>query len=211
MQANTYVSQNTEWMIPPVVADLPVWQPPTEPETNLVEMPEVLAPPKPLTQEQFGDAFRHGYPLTRRFLLSRGAPSDIAEEVAQAAWAKGWECREQLQRPHMIGAWVNSIAKNMMKNRIRAEQKLEALTEGAKAGGPPAIAVDLKRILKKCDDRDSAILRGYYVEGYTTEEIASQVGLTPVTVRVRLLRLRRSLRSQLQKPLAAAVPIAQAA
>jgi RNA polymerase sigma factor (sigma-70 family) len=55
----------------------------------------------------------------------------------------------------------------------------------------------MKTILNRCGERDSAILRSFYVEGYTTEEIASKVGLTPVAVRVRMLRLRNSLRSQL--------------
>lgn len=169
-----------------------------------------VPPPPPLDRDEFGDAFRHGYPMTLRFLLSRGAHTDTAEEIAQAAWAKGWECREQLQRPHMVGAWVNSIAKNMLKNRLRADQKLEALTESSKSGGLPQVAVDLKRILKNCERRDALILRGYYIEGYTTEEIARQVGLTPVTVRVRLLRLRRSLRTQLLKPVHP-VPVAEAA
>lgn len=151
----------------------------------------------PLNAEQYGEAFRQGYPLTLRFLLSRGAAADVAEEMAQAAWAKGWECRAQLQRPHMIGAWVNSIAKNMLKNRLRSDQRLEALTETAKSDGMTAMSVDMKRILNKCEPRDSAILRGFYVEGYTTEEIANQVGLTPVAVRVRMLRLRNALRSRL--------------
>jgi RNA polymerase sigma factor (sigma-70 family) len=152
---------------------------------------------EPMTQDQYGEAFRQGYPLTLRFLLSRGAAADIAEEMAQAAWAKGWECRAQLQRPHMIGAWVNSIAKNMLKNCIRSGQRLEALTEASQGDGMTAMSVDMKTILNRCGERDSAILRSFYVEGYTTEEIASKVGLTPVAVRVRMLRLRNSLRSQL--------------
>lgn len=154
----------------------------------------------PMDRDQFADAFRHGYPMTLRFLLSRGAPTDIAEEIAQAAWAKGWECLEQLQRPAMVGAWVNSIAKNMLKNRLRAEQRLEGLTESAKSAGPQLVTVDVKRILMRCDNRDSRILKGYYLEGYTTEELAREVGLTPVTVRVRLLRIRRALRAQLLRP-----------
>ena len=167
--------------------------------TTWPEEAPVPARAKPLDREQFGDAFRHGYPLTLRFLLSRGAAADIAEEIAQAAWAKSWECREQLRQPAMIGAWVNSIAKNMLKNRFRADQKLEVLTESVKAEGAPGAgaSVDVNRILTRCDARDSTILTGYYLEGYTTEEIARQLGLTPVTVRVRLLRIRRSLRSQL--------------
>ena len=151
----------------------------------------------PMSQEQYGEAFRQGYPLTLRFLLSRGAAADIAEEMAQAAWAKGWECRAQLQRPHMIGAWVNSIAKNMLKNRLRSEQRLEALTEASQSDGMTAMSVDMKAILNRCGERDSAILRSFYVEGYTTEEIATKVGLTPVAVRVRMLRLRNALRTQL--------------
>ncbi|MBL8213985.1 MAG: sigma-70 family RNA polymerase sigma factor [Bryobacterales bacterium] len=151
----------------------------------------------PMSQEQYGEAFRQGYPLTLRFLLSRGAAADIAEEMAQAAWAKGWECRAQLQRPHMIGAWVNSIAKNMLKNRLRSEQRLEALTEASQSDGITAMSVDMKSILNRCGERDSAILRSFYVEGYTTEEIATKVGLTPVAVRVRMLRLRNALRTQL--------------
>jgi RNA polymerase sigma-70 factor (ECF subfamily) len=107
----------------------------------------------------------------------------------------------------MIGAWVNSIAKNMLKNRLRADQRLEGLTETSKTASPALLSVDAKRILGRCDGRDSKILRGYYIEGYTTEELARQVGLTPVTVRVRLLRIRRALRSQLIRP----APVAEAA
>jgi RNA polymerase sigma factor (sigma-70 family) len=157
-----------------------------------------------MENDAFATAFRHCYPMTLRFLLSRGAHADIAEEIAQAAWAKGWECRAQLLRHHMVGTWVNSIAKNMLRNRIRAEQKLDMLSEGIQPGISPSLGIDMKRILNRCAKRDSVILRGYYVEGYTTEEIARQVGLTPVTVRVRLLRLRRALRTQLSKPTAAA-------
>jgi RNA polymerase sigma factor (sigma-70 family) len=166
-----------------------------EAEAAEPQQEEITTPPPPLDEAQFGLAFRQGYPMTLRFLLSRGARTETAEEIAQAAWAKGWECRWQLQRPAMIGAWVNSIAKNMLKNRVRAEQKLEGLSEYANPASPFLLSVDVKRILNRCDQRDSKILRGYYLEGYTSEEIAQQVGLTPVGVRVRLLRIRRTLRS----------------
>ncbi len=167
---------------------------------NLLEMslpPETTGGQRALQQDEFGEAFAQGYPMTLRFLLSRGASSDTAEEIAQAAWAKGWECRGQLLRPDTVRAWVNSIAKNMLKNQIRSQRKLERLTESSDRGHAPVMSIDMKSILNRCDQRDSKILRGYYVEGYTTEEIANQVGLAPVTVRVRLLRTRRALRSQL--------------
>jgi RNA polymerase sigma factor (sigma-70 family) len=154
-----------------------------------------------LDAEQFSEAFRRCYPMTLRFLLSCGASTDTAEEVTQAAWVKGWECLNQLQRPHLIGAWVNSIAKNMLTNRMRSDQKREGLTESSRAAWPSLNAIDAKRVFTVCDNRDSRILHGYYIEGYTAEELAQRVGLTPVTVRVRLLRLRRALRTKLSKPM----------
>jgi RNA polymerase sigma-70 factor (ECF subfamily) len=154
----------------------------------------------PLSEVQFGEAFQACFPLTLRFLLSRGVAADVAEEVAQAAWVKGWECREQLQRPQMIAAWVNSIAKNMLKNRMRTEQRLESLTDLTRVSTQPQATVDMGRILQRCQERDAKILWGFYVEGYTTEEIAARLGLSPVAVRVRMLRLRNSLRLQLSKP-----------
>jgi RNA polymerase sigma-70 factor, ECF subfamily len=165
----------------------------------------------PLSEVQFGEAFQSCFPLTLRFLLSRGVAADVAEEVAQAAWVKGWECREQLQRPQMIAAWVNSIAKNMLKNRMRSEQRLESLTDLTRVSTQPQAAVDMGRILQRCEGRDAKILCGFYVEGYTTEEIARRLGLSPVAVRVRMLRLRNALRLQLSKPSHPVHRIAEAA
>jgi RNA polymerase sigma factor (sigma-70 family) len=168
-------------------------------EVSRVPPAEEPAAP-PLDSDRFSAAFLRNYPVTLRFLLSLGAPPDLAEETAQAAWAKGWERRWQLRRPETVGNWVNSIAKNILKNRLRADRRLEALTDIASSHDVVASDVDLGAILNRCSRRDSSILVSYYLEGYTTEEIARQIGLTAVTVRVRLLRLRRALRTQLGRP-----------
>ena len=65
-----------------------------------------------MQREQYAVAFQTGYGVTRRFLISRGAPQDEAEEIAQAAWARGWEYRDQLRDPGLVGFWVNSIARD---------------------------------------------------------------------------------------------------
>jgi DNA-directed RNA polymerase specialized sigma24 family protein len=145
----------------------------------------------------FAAAYEHGYRMTQRFLISRGAPPDAAEEVAQAAWAKGWECRSQLHNPTLLGAWVNSIAKNLLRNRARADRRLERLAMATGVGSPSADDLFVNQLLDRCKPSESTLLNAYYVEGYTTEEIARRAGMTPVTVRVRLLRIRRSLRSRL--------------
>jgi RNA polymerase sigma factor (sigma-70 family) len=147
---------------------------------------------------RFSDAFSHGFPMTQHFLLSRGASAEVAEEIAQAAWVKGWECRHQLLHPEMLGAWVNSIAKNMLKNSVRMERRFESLPEFTSC--TPAIqqTIDFDTVLDYCPRRDFKLVCFYYLEGYTTEEIARKTGICSATVRVRLLRVRRALRDRLQ-------------
>ena len=52
-----------------------------------------------MTREEYGAAYKKGYNLTVRFLVSRGLSYDSAQETAQAAWVKGWERLGQLRDP----------------------------------------------------------------------------------------------------------------
>src|SRR5882672_6068426 len=79
-----------------------------------------IATAKAMKPNEYAVAFETGYSATRRFLLSRGAAVDDAEEIAQAAWARGWEYREQLRDPSLVGYWVNSIARNLFRARFRS-------------------------------------------------------------------------------------------
>ncbi len=51
-----------------------------------------------MTREEYGAAYKKGYNLTVRFLVSRGLSYDSAQETAQAAWVKGWERLEPIAR-----------------------------------------------------------------------------------------------------------------
>ncbi len=149
--------------------------------------------------EQFSKAYLSGFNATKRFLVARGVYGDTAEEIAQAAWAKGWEYRFQLQQPELIGVWVNSIAKNMLLNQIRTNSRFSELTESPAFFPKPSTMLDAERVLSKCPSRDAKLLSEYYLMGYTTDEIAHNTGACPATIRVRLLRLRRSLKERFQK------------
>ena len=143
----------------------------------------------------YARAFETGFPATRRFLLSRGAAVEEAEEIAQAAWVRGWEFRDQLRDPGLVGFWVNSIARNLFRARFRA--KVMAPMEGVEA--PYSMDLDeieLHRLLERCSGRDRQLLERS-LEGYSAEEIARAEGITSTGIRVRLLRIRQSLRHQL--------------
>ena len=147
-----------------------------------------------MERDDYGEAYRTGYIATRRVLLASGAPIEDAEEIAQAAWVRGWEYRDQLRDPAMVGYWVNSIARNLLRARFRGPAPL------ALEGQHPSYTMDLenlelRRMLERCSGRDRTLLERN-LEGYSAEEIAREAGITSTGIRVRLLRIRNSLREQ---------------
>ena len=145
--------------------------------------------------QDFSVAFESGYTATRRFLMSRGAAIDEAEEIAQAAWVRGWECREQLRDPLLVGFWVNSIARNLFRARFRLPQ--ESPIEDVSATYSINLeALEVRLLLERCSVRDRDLLLKS-LEGYSAEEMAEGSGVTSTGIRVRLLRIRQGLRHQM--------------
>jgi RNA polymerase sigma factor (sigma-70 family) len=149
-----------------------------------------------MKRNEYADAFQKGYSATRRFLLSRGAALDEAEEIAQAAWARGWEYRDQLRDPSMVSFWVNSIARNLFRARFRTPPLIPL--EGVDPSYSMSLEeqIEVRRMLDRCPQRDRALLEKS-LEGYSAEEIAHDEGISSTGIRVRMLRIRQALRAQI--------------
>lgn len=55
--------------------------------------------------------------------------------------------------------------------------------------------LDAEKLMKACGRRDREMLTMFYVEGMTSGEIGKRVNKKPLTVRVRLHRIRKQLKS----------------
>jgi RNA polymerase sigma-70 factor (ECF subfamily) len=149
---------------------------------------------------EYASAFQTGYTATRRFLMARGASAEEAEEIAQAAWARGWEHRNQLRDPGLVAFWVNSIARNLFRARFRGPA-LSPLQDVDPRDANSFYTLDLEaielhRLLEHCPDRDRLLLE-QSLQGYSAEEIARSTGITSTGIRVRLLRIRQAMRERL--------------
>ena len=149
-----------------------------------------------MQSHDYAQAFQAGYGSTRRLLLARGVPLEEAEEIAQAAWVRGWEYREQLRDPGLVSFWVNSIARNLFRARFRGPQtsQLDGVTPSYQMD---LDAIELRRMLEGCSSRDRALLERS-LAGYSAEEIARREGITSTGIRVRLLRIRQNLRDKIR-------------
>jgi RNA polymerase sigma-70 factor (ECF subfamily) len=148
-------------------------------------------------RKKFGSAYKNGWGRTISFLLSKGLTVEEARESAQAAWVKGWERRDQICSKLKIVEWVNSIALNVFRSDYRKRVKEKEFEEFAI---PPEVNIalmDLRRSLRRCRDRDRAILTKYYLQGFDSRELAGEYGCSETAVRVRIMRARRNLRDSL--------------
>ena len=55
----------------------------------------------------------------------------------------------------------------------------------------------LAELLSHCSDEDRQLLVRHYMEGWSSNELAPALGISPVSVRVRLLRIKNALRESL--------------
>jgi DNA-directed RNA polymerase specialized sigma24 family protein len=150
-----------------------------------------------VTRNEYGKAYEAGFLYTVRFLMSRSVAQDAATELAQAAWARGWERLSQLHDDSLVKTWVNTIALNMFRGGMRAKQPLFDVHDNGLTKIDLA-AIDVAHILQSCSLRDQALLR-QDMYGFTTAEIAHQENLSQTAVRLRLMRALRSARAQINR------------
>jgi DNA-directed RNA polymerase specialized sigma24 family protein len=149
-----------------------------------------------VTRDDYGKAYEKGFHCTVRFLMSRGVHRDLANEVAQSAWARGWERLSQLRDDSLVTTWVNSIALNLRRASLRGERLLPVLPDNGVT--IDLAAIDMAQILQRCRPRDQALLL-QSIHGFTAAEIAHQEHVTQTAVRIRLLRARHAARAQLNR------------
>ena len=149
-----------------------------------------------MTQEAFGQAYYAGFRKTVGLLRSRGASSDGAEDVAQAAWLRGWQKREQLRDDRLVVTWVNTIALNFHRRKIKSEARFEALSDFCGQNGIDLAPLQATQILKFCRPLDRKLFE-QQLAGVTTKEIAQQQGVSEMSIRIRFTRARRAVRSKL--------------
>lgn len=149
-----------------------------------------------LTPDAFGQAYLKGLHQTTKFLISKGAALDLAEEVAQGAWVRGWEARDQLHHPGRLLPWINTIAFHRLCSDHRRSVRYTELTEVADSRSPePLAALDAKILMNRCSPFEKALLTQRYVDGMDLKAIAVTHGLSEIAVRLRIHRCQSGLRS----------------
>ena len=149
------------------------------------------------------------YALALRLL---GGRQPDAEDAVQEAWMRAAEGLARFEWRAALTTWLSAIVINCARERMRhwARQRAD---DGGDRGDAPAGAdqvaavvapvgqtIDLERAIAALPDGYRTVLVLHDVEGYTHEQIASQLDIDVGTSKSQLSRARRAMRVRLGAP-----------
>lgn len=140
------------------------------------------------------DLFRFAYWLAR--------DRTVAEDVVQDTLLRAWRSFGSLGSDTAARPWLLTIARREFARRFERKRfetvdvdDLSDLEDPALAAADAQDVMDVRAAMMKLesDYREPLVLQ--VLMGYTTEEIAAQLELTPGAVLTRLFRARQKLRA----------------
>jgi RNA polymerase sigma-70 factor, ECF subfamily len=110
---------------------------------------------------------------------------------------------EKIQNPAAAGAFLNGVCRNVIseyrRRNMRDEPMPEVVPEPTGNGIPDSDLFELRQAiaegLQQLSERDRRVLRGFYLEEKSKEEILGQTGLSDENFRVVLCRAKERFRA----------------
>jgi RNA polymerase sigma-70 factor (ECF subfamily) len=148
-------------------------------------------------------AFRDHYDQVFRFVRKRTATVQDAEDIAQSVFAEA-AARLETFKPGRtpVLAWLYTVAQRRLVDQARREMRrpevIVAVAAGADLPGYGGeVAATLRVALERLPDRQRAVVVARLIEGATFAEIASRIGATEASCKMRFARGIASVRDYL--------------
>ncbi|MFH1098583.1 MAG: RNA polymerase sigma factor [Candidatus Uhrbacteria bacterium] len=139
------------------------------------------------------------------YLLHTIRDADLAADILQRSWLRAIESLHQYRdRGASFDAWMFAIARNECRQhwrRANRETPLDLDTHDVAAPDQRQTTenhIAVERALAQLPESDCEIIRLRYLADLPLSEVARVLGINPIAARVRLHRLLRRLRSQLE-------------
>jgi RNA polymerase sigma-70 factor (ECF subfamily) len=134
-------------------------------------------------------------------------PADV-EDAVQDTFLRALDRIASYQPVRPFAPWLYQVARNVARDRISAmrRRRTESLPdEGmAEPAADPAVTTERAEVRRLVDlaidglpEQRRTAFRLHDVEGYTTDEVARLMGLSPGTIRSHVHHARRALRAAL--------------
>lgn len=133
---------------------------------------------------------------------------ESAQDLTQRTFVRAFQRLDQFRGDAAFSTWLHAITTSLALDRARRERRRGELAGHVEAApwnrpapapgpGDPFLRRRLRAEIEALSPEDRALLLLFDLEGYTHEEVASQLGISPGASRVRLHRIRATLRERL--------------
>src|SRR5687768_16186076 len=141
------------------------------------------------------------YSVVRRL----AGEDSLAEDWSQEAWVRVFRALPSFRGESRFTTWLHRIAVNSAlhgrrwrERRVRHEEPLPPTLSLPESGDRTVLRLRLEHALESLPDRMRQVLVLHDVEGYTHEEIAEFMGVTPGTSKSQLFKARARMRDILR-------------
>lgn len=141
-----------------------------------------------------------------RLVGSRGAR---AEDLTQETFIRAWQALPGFRNESAFGTWLHRLAVNTALMDMRAhrsrpdrdgdEDAFDMLGSPDSAGERTATALDLERAVASLPPRARAVLVLFDVEGWSHEQISTELDMAVGSSKAQLHRARGLLRTRLKE------------
>ncbi len=158
---------------------------------------------------QLVEKYNHlAFSLSMKLLNQR----EDAEEAAQDAFIKAYNSLSSFQNGSTFKTWFFRIVYNTSISRLRTRKNNEVTIEGVKISDAEIQITEnaleqltradrqkyLEKGLERLDPEERALLKMYYYDDFSMDEISVITGLTVSNVKVKIHRSRKRLLQELQ-------------
>jgi RNA polymerase sigma-70 factor (ECF subfamily) len=126
----------------------------------------------------------------------------VAEDVVQETLIRAWKSKDELKDPAAARPWLLTILRREHARLYERKRLTTVDVDSVEALGDPALAsdgdaglTDLRGAILKLPEEYREPLVLQVLGGFSTHEIAAELGLTQAAVLTRLFRARNRLRT----------------
>ena len=144
--------------------------------------------------DAFGQLVQENLQKMYRIAISILQNEEDAADAIQETMLKCWQKINQVRNEDYFETWLIRILINQCKDILKGRKRTVLVDDIPEAAQEDNYTnTEWKAVLRGLHEKYRIVLELYYVEGFSTNEIATMLHITDASVRTRLVRGRKQL------------------
>lgn len=150
-----------------------------------------------MTKEQFTAQVLSAEEMLYKVAMTMLRNEDDALDAIQNAVLRAYERLDTLKKEEYFRTWITRILINVCNRQLRSRKKTAAYHETQQAAASPQEAAEVRAAVEGLPMKLRQVVVLYYMQDFSTKEIASILRIPKGTVLSRLSRARELLKAEL--------------